>query len=191
MGNRDALLAGAKRCLNEKGYARTTVRDLASAANVSMAAIGYHFGSREALLNTALIAANEEWGETLAKTLQVETPPDASPAERFELIWQRVIEGFPAHRRMWAMTFEAWSQPDLDPDVRAQLAHALELARIGLANLFQGLDDPADDRTRAVGTVHQALLSGVMLQWLLDPDHAPSGADLVRGLREIATDVLP
>jgi hypothetical protein len=39
--------------------------------------------------------------------------------------------------------------------------------------------------------VHQALLSGVMLQWLLDPDHAPSGADLVRGLREIATDVLP
>jgi AcrR family transcriptional regulator len=191
MGNRDALLAGAKRCLNEKGYARTTVRDLASAANVSMAAIGYHFGSREALLNTALIEANEEWGETLAKTLQVETPPDASPAERFELIWQRVIEGFPAHRRMWAMTFEAWSQPDLDPDVRAQLAHALELARIGLANLFQGLDDPADDRTRAVGTVHQALLSGVMLQWLLDPDHAPSGADLVRGLREIATDVLP
>jgi len=191
MGNRDALLAGAKRCLNEKGYARTTVRDLASAANVSMAAIGYHFGSREALLNAALIEANEEWGETLAKTLQVETPPDASPAERFELIWQRVIEGFPAHRRMWAMTFEAWSQPDLDPGVRAQLAHALELARIGLANLFQGLDDPADDRTRAVGTVHQALLSGVMLQWLLDPDHAPSGADLVRGLREIATDVLP
>jgi AcrR family transcriptional regulator len=191
MGNRDALLAGAKRCLNEKGYARTTVRDLASAANVSMAAIGYHFGSREALLNTALIEANEEWGETLAKTLQVETPPDASPAERFELIWQRVIEGFPAHRRMWAMTFEAWSQPDLDPDVRTQLAHALELARIGLANLFQGLDDPADERTRAVGTVHQALLSGVMLQWLLDPDRAPSGADLIRGLREIATDVLP
>jgi AcrR family transcriptional regulator len=190
MGNRDALLAGAKRCLNEKGYARTTVRDLASAANVSMAAIGYHFGSREALLNAALIEANEEWGETLAKTLQVETPPDASPAERFELIWQRVIEGFPAHRRMWAMTFEAWSQPDLDPDVRTQLAHALELARIGLANLFQGLDDPADGRTRAVGTVHQALLSGVMLQWLIDPDRAPSGTDLVRGLRLIATDVL-
>jgi hypothetical protein len=38
--------------------------------------------------------------------------------------------------------------------------------------------------------VHQALLSGVMLQWLIDPDHAPSGADVARGLRLIAADVL-
>jgi AcrR family transcriptional regulator len=189
MGNKEALLAGAKRCLNEKGYARTTVRDLASAANVSMAAIGYHFGSREALLNTALIEANEEWGETLAKVLQVETPASASPAARFELIWHRVIESFDEHRRMWAVSMEACSQPDLDPEVRAQLANALELARLGLANLFQGLDDGSDE-ARAVGTVHQALLSGVMLQWLIDPDRAPSGADLVRGLRLIATDVL-
>jgi AcrR family transcriptional regulator len=189
MGNRDALLAGAKRCLTEKGYARTTVRDLATAANVSMAAIGYHFGSREALLNAALIEANEEWGEALAKTLQVETLPDASPAERFELIWHRVIESFPEHRRMWAMTFEAYSQPDLDENVRAELANALELARHGLANLFQGLDDGGAE-ARAVGTVHQALLSGAMLQWLIDPDHAPSGADLVRGLRLLANDVL-
>lgn len=190
MGNREALLAGAKLCLNEKGYARTTVRDLASAAHVSMAAIGYHFGSREALLNAALIEANEEWGNTLAEVLQAETPPDATPAERFELIWDAVIASFPEHRRMWAMSFEVYSQADLDPDVRAQLAHGLELARFGLANLFQGLDDPADERARAVGTVHQALLSGAMMQWLIDPEHAPSGADLVRGLRCIAEDVL-
>ncbi|MEA5365886.1 TetR family transcriptional regulator [Amycolatopsis sp., V23-08] len=189
MGNKEALLAGAKRCLNEKGYARTSVRDLASAANVSMAAIGYHFGSREALLNTALIEANEEWGETLAKTLQVETPPDATPAERFALIWQRVIESIPEHQRMWAMTFEAYTQPDLDPAVREQLAKALELARFGLANLFQGLDDGSAE-ARAVGTVHQALLSGVVLQWLADPDHAPSGTDLIHGLRLLAKDVL-
>ena len=189
MGNKESLLAGAKRCLYEKGYARTTVRDLASAANVSMAAIGYHFGSREALLNVALIEANEEWGDTLAKTLQVETPPDASPAERFELIWQRVIESFGEHRRMWAVSFEACSQPDLDENVRAQLANAVEQARHGLANLFQGLDDGSAE-ARAAGTVHQALLSGVMLQWLIDPGHAPSGADLVSGLRLIAKDVL-
>lgn len=189
MGNKEALLAGAKRCLDEKGYARTTVRDLASAADVSMAAIGYHFGSREALLNTALIEANEEWGETLAEVLQVETPAGASPAERFELIWRRVLETLDEHRRMWAVSMEACSQPDLDPAVRAQLGNALEQARFGLANLFQGLDDGSDE-ARAVGTVHQALLSGVVLQWLIDPDRAPSGADLVRGLRLIAGDVL-
>ena len=35
MGNREDLLAGAQRCLYEKGYARTTARDIASASGVS------------------------------------------------------------------------------------------------------------------------------------------------------------
>ncbi|MGH3648185.1 MAG: TetR/AcrR family transcriptional regulator, partial [Micromonosporaceae bacterium] len=51
MGNREALLEGAKRCFHEKGYARTTARDIAQASGVSLAAIGYHFGSKEALMN--------------------------------------------------------------------------------------------------------------------------------------------
>lgn len=69
MGNREDLLAGARRCLEEKGYLRTTVRDIATASKVSMAAIGYHFGSREVLLNQALFAAMDEWA----------AGPDGSP----------------------------------------------------------------------------------------------------------------
>jgi AcrR family transcriptional regulator len=42
VGNREQLLEAAKRCLYEKGYSRTTARDIATAANVSLAAIGYH-----------------------------------------------------------------------------------------------------------------------------------------------------
>ena len=45
MGNREALLLGAKCCLLEKGLARTTARDIGGAAGVSLAAIGYHFRS--------------------------------------------------------------------------------------------------------------------------------------------------
>jgi len=56
MGNREDLLAGALECLKTKGWARTTVRDIAAAAGVNHAAIGYHFGSREALLIEASIA---------------------------------------------------------------------------------------------------------------------------------------
>jgi hypothetical protein len=50
ISNRDALLLAAKKCLWEKGYNRTTARDIASAAGVSLAAIGYHFSSKETLL---------------------------------------------------------------------------------------------------------------------------------------------
>ena len=67
MGNREALVEGAKACLLEKGYSRTTARDIATAAGVSLAAIGYHFGSKETLLNEALreLLINE-WATEIA-----------------------------------------------------------------------------------------------------------------------------
>ncbi len=64
------------------------------------------------------------------------------------------------------------------------------IARVGGTNLFRAdlttWAPRCGDEARAVGTVHQALLSGVLLQWLIDPDRA----DLVGGLRLIAEDVL-
>jgi hypothetical protein len=38
-----------------------------------------------------------------------------------------------------------------------------------------------------LGSFHQALLTGVMAQWLIDPDSAPSGHDLAGALRIIMT----
>ncbi len=69
MGNREALIEGAKTCLREKGYTRTTARDIATAAGVSLAAIGYHFGSKDALLNEAMRQALSEWGDELSRTM--------------------------------------------------------------------------------------------------------------------------
>ena len=61
ISHRDQLLEGAIECLRTKGYARTTARDIAHAANGNLASIGYHFGSKEALLNEAITRACDEW----------------------------------------------------------------------------------------------------------------------------------
>ena len=72
MGNREALLTAAKQCLLEKGYNRTTARDIASAAGVSLAAIGYHFSSKDALLTEALLLAFGEWDQDLQQALRTQ-----------------------------------------------------------------------------------------------------------------------
>src|SRR5258707_8772719 len=54
ISHREQLLEGAIECLRTKGYARTTARDIAAAANANLASIGYHFGSTEALVNAAV-----------------------------------------------------------------------------------------------------------------------------------------
>ena len=142
MGNREALLAGAKRCLYEKGYAHTTARDIASASGVSLAAIGYHFGSTEALLKAAMIEAIDEWGQQLQRDLaaDAELYATGSPLQRFAAIWTRVINSLAAHRTLWVATLEIAAQIERAPDVRAYLADALQQGRMGLAQMFQGID---------------------------------------------------
>jgi AcrR family transcriptional regulator len=174
MGNREALIAGAKRCLTEKGYSRTTARDIANASGVSLAAIGYHFGSKDALLQAALFEAMEEWGNELRDAFAADVDPDATPRERFETRWRRVIESFGRHRAFWLMQFEMVVHADHVPELRKILADGVEAGRRGLAELFEA--DPE------LGTVYQVLLSGVLTQWLIDPKTAPSAQELTTSL---------
>ena len=193
MSNRDDLLAAAKRALYEQGYSRTTARDLASAAGVSLAAIGYHFRTKEALLNEALVAAIGDWGDELGLALAADVAPDASPLQRFEAIWAHVIDLFATHRRLWIANFDILSQIDqLPEEVRRALGEAPQHGRRELAALFHGLDPAADEELAlAVGSFYTALLLGVMAQWLGDPAHAPSARDLASALQTIAADVGP
>lgn len=192
MGNREALLAGAKQCLYEKGYARTTARDIASASGVSLAAIGYHFGSVEALLNAAMIEAIDEWGQEIGRALAADAAiaADAPPLERFAAIWTRIIATFETHRQLWVATFEVLAQSERAPEVRRFLADALQQGREGLAMLFQNIDVAADKiKAQIVGSFFQALMSGLVVQWVTDPARAPSGLDLAEALRVVTETV--
>lgn len=184
MGNREDLLAGARRCLEEKGYLRTTVRDIASAARVSMAAIGYHFGSREALLNQALFAAMDEWA---AGSGRLAGQGDTAAA-RLTDTWDRKIADFGAMRWLWIASVEAFVHAQSSPELLAVLAEAQRANRRMVAAGLRGvpLEEVAEEDVRSLGSVHLALLSGVMVQALTDPEQAPTGAEIAQGLRAMA-----
>jgi AcrR family transcriptional regulator len=188
MGNREDLLAGARRCLEEKGWARTTVRDISAAAGVSMAAIGYHFGSREALLNAALVEAMREWGEQIGAAMAA-VDEAATPDERFEALWERLIVSIGEHRTLWLANLEAMVQAEHSPELRDELVAGQREGRRGMAaHLVDGDEaDIAEREVRTVGSVHLALLLGVMAQWLNDPEQAPTGSEVLAGLRALTS----
>ncbi|GAA0723606.1 TetR/AcrR family transcriptional regulator [Dactylosporangium roseum] len=187
MGNRDKLLEGALRCLHEKGFAQTTARDIATAAGVSLAAIGYHFGTTEALLNAALIRAMENWGEELDEALNDERDAALPPAERFVAVWTRVIDSVTANRPLWTTQFELVTQIGHHPERALQWNEAQDEAQFGLAELFHGIDaDGEPELARIVGGLYQALLTGVVVQHIVSPEVAMSGSDLITALREVA-----
>ena len=205
MGHREDLLAGAVRCLREKGYAHTTARDIVAASGTNLASIGYHYGSTKALLNAAVLAAMDEFGEEMARAIGEPDPgpgalesgalePGAleqSALERFERFWTRVIDSFQANSQVWLATFDIFTVAQRDPEVRAAVAEGLEDGRKLWARLLYGVDDADEKKTRAIGSLHQALVSGVLVQWLIDPGRAPSPAELALGLQAIADQVAP
>ncbi len=192
MGHKEKLLAGAKRCLYERGYGRTTARDIVEASGTNLASIGYHFGTKEALLDAAMMEALGDWGRELERILGAEAAEDAGPLERFEGVWAKVIGSFEAHRPALVASFEAFVRAQHSPELRRRIAAGQEEARSWLATLFGKVEgEPHGARARAVGSFHLALLNGLMIQWLVDPERTPSGGDMVEALREILEDVGP
>jgi len=124
MGNREDLLDGAVRCLREKGYARTTARDIAQAAGVSLAAIGYHFGSKDALMNQAMYKAIGEWGDKIEAAF-LSAGATVDPVERFERVFAGIVDTFDEDRELWVASFELIVQLEHIPGAREAFAAML------------------------------------------------------------------
>ena len=185
VGHREQLLEGAKRCLAEKGYLRTTARDIVAASGTNLASIGYHFGSKDALLTQAMLETlgerGDEVGRILAQTNQ------ATPMNRLEAMWAAIIESFQAQRGIWMAGFEVGLIAEQQPELRQHLAAANHLARVGLAALFLGLPaEHIDERTaHTVGSFLLAVIPGLFPQWMIDPGSSLDGLSMAEGLRRI------
>ena len=191
MGNREDLLAGALVCLKTKGWTRTTVRDIAAAAGVNHAAIGYHFGSREALLITAFEQAMDEFGAESERAARAAVSPGAGRREQYEAFWKQVLASYAANRWLWVATLEAAVQAEHSPKLRELMAGSLRQGRTGLAAGLLGMaEDTLDgEAERTIGSVQLALMSGVLVQWLIDPGQAPAERDIVDGVLGLAGQV--
>ena len=187
VGHREQLLAAARRLLETKGYAHITARDLVAESDTNLASIGYHFGSKSALLNAAIESAFEDWAEQLAALVMAD--PDATPIQRGMATWVAALESLPARRPMLQSYIDALAQAQRVPELQAQLAAHYRHARRRVAELVAlSLADgtPADDaRCQAIATFVIAVCDGLSVQWLLDPEHSPSGAELMAGLTTV------
>jgi hypothetical protein len=110
--------------------------------------------------------------------------------QRFEQYWSAVLASFQEYRQVWAATFDLYGVAQQVPEVNDAIARGLQDGRLAWAQLLHGIDPNAEPRkAQAVGSIHQALLTGVLVQWLTDPGRAPTAGDFAAGLRAIAGDI--
>ncbi|MGW1751269.1 TetR/AcrR family transcriptional regulator [Streptomyces sp. NPDC002092] len=193
MGHREDLLEGAKRCLLEKGFLRTTARDIVKESGTNLASIGYHYGSKDALLVQAYVSLIEATGHRFEPggDGEAEKSTPAGSLERFQAVWTNIVEAVGESRAIWMLSFELILQGDRMPEVRRMLVEAEEQGRSGLLPLFNDIPEEAQGKEAidTEGRFYQTLLQGLMVQWLFNPDTATDAAQLTEGLRRVAAGV--
>jgi hypothetical protein len=118
--------------------------------------------------------------------------PDATPLERAGATWAGSLASLPERRPIVQAYIESLAQAMRVPSLRAQLAGHYARARSRVAALVARSLEPAlhggqpdERRCRAVASLVIAACDGLAMQWMLDPDEAPSAEDLVVGLQAV------
>jgi AcrR family transcriptional regulator len=179
-GHRERLLEAAIRCLQEKGYARTTSRDLVAASGTNLASIGYHFGSKEGLLNAAVLEGFQRWLKPLI-ALAAE-PGSATPLERLRRGLEGVTDSMEENRLLVAAALEAWAQLPRSADLRAAMKAGYDdfqrAIGVTVRDAFAEAGVLGEVDAEALATLIIALFDGLLVRWQVEPDDPPTAAHL-------------
>ncbi|MDO3635447.1 TetR/AcrR family transcriptional regulator [Mycolicibacterium arseniciresistens] len=166
--NREQLLAGAMRCLERLPLNRVTAREVADEAGANLASIGYHFGSKDALVTAAVIEGLDRWLEEVQQGLSgLGTAKGSQRLNDVNAIVERTRR---RHAGLVQNFFAAVAMARHDTVVRDQLADGFTRTRPAIARLL-GFGDEGDD----AATLALAMFYGLLIQTELDPASAVSG----------------
>ena len=153
------ILDAARSEFAENGWAGTTIRAVARAADVDPALVYHYFGSKEALLDAATTPP-QKWLDAIAETY-------ATPKAELG-------------RQLLRLSLESWSDEEIGPTLRAialtaahepktreKLRTIVERAMLGVSTL--GTDE--DERLRRSGLIASQLLGLALTRyvWKIEP----------------------
>ncbi|WP_435591586.1 TetR/AcrR family transcriptional regulator [Nocardia sp. bgisy118] len=187
MGNREDLLAGARKAIMERGVAKTTARDIANAAGVSLAAIGYHFGSKDRLITEALAEAlGTGIGDSMAELIE-ETEGRPMP-EAFASMIDGLPAVFAANREGMLASMENLLRVARSPESQRYMADSIRHATTDLAtNLRTTHPRLTQQQAEAIAGLYFALTQGFSVLWMISAEGAlPNGDTLSTAFAALA-----
>lgn len=116
---RASLLAAAKTCLLDVGFANLSTRKVAEAAGVPLSQIHYHFGSKSGMVLALLKAENDRLIDRQRIMYAEDRPLSARWKKAVEFLEEDMASGYV--RLLHEMMAASWSEPELMKDMRSLL----------------------------------------------------------------------
>ncbi|WP_194836721.1 TetR/AcrR family transcriptional regulator [Nocardia sp. XZ_19_369] len=170
MGNREDLLAGARKAVLERGLAKTTARDIAGAAGVSLAAIGYHFGSKDRLVTEAIA---ESVGGGVGDGMEAAIRAGGAGKSLWDALgptWSGLLEVLDSSHEALLLSAENALLIARSPESQEYMAAAIETAFDDLSTTLREVHPELSvEQARAVGTLFFLLFQGLAMTHLIAP----------------------
>jgi len=176
---RDHILDTALRLMSERGAKGTSMRQLAAACDLQVAAIYHYFESKDALL--AAVVAERQYGTRMVEPFPID--PSSPPAERLRALFLHVWNGALDEQAIWRLVLGEGThgEPAVLP-VGRELLDLIGPAATGWIRQF--LPEVTDPEAVGHLMVGQ-LLVGFVRAVFSDDDPATIGADCVSPLIDI------
>ncbi len=190
--HRTRLLHAARTLLSERDYGDISARDLVAASGTNLGSIGYHFGSKEALLNEAIGLALEDWAQAVGEAIRGDAGGGSTVgggigggglAALMAGSMRALLDERDAVRPYYLAFIEALARSARSPELREQLAAHYRRQRDRVAGwILDALGDGAVSRedARHLASMLLATADGMLIQSFVDPDDTPGSRELAR-----------
>ncbi|MET0343791.1 MAG: TetR/AcrR family transcriptional regulator [Polyangiales bacterium] len=183
------LLSAALSLIAERGFRGTSFAMIAQRAGYSPSMVSHRFGSKEGLLFELVKRMVTRWGADVVDT-EVEERTGVAALSTIAAAHRRALEQYPDRvRALYVLLFESLIEA---PDLKREFAGLDQRFREGQQALLAAAGTTAGEGVdlEAQSVLFLAMLRGITLQWLVDPDaldlprvYAALDQLLERGLR--------
>lgn len=166
MTNKELILQTALRLFGEQGYDHTPTSQIAKQAKVSEGLIFRHYGSKTGLL-AAII---QEGMAQIAATMRPYSEPTVGPRHAILQHINLSITAFREHKNFWRLATSIRFQPAVHEAAEALLE---EVNQFIVKNLTENFERMGTAEPQQEALLLFALIDGICLHWLQDPEHYP------------------
>ena len=169
---RKQLVSAVVACISEEGFERTTTRNIAERAGVSIGMLNYYYKSKKELVVEAIRHANRGVQQALAGADAIPFGPG-----RLDFIVKRTLrneysEALPLAFRLAVMAAAA-SDPDLQQEVCSWLEDGRAKFEKSIAAGIQSKMFRADDNARLLSVMLYGAMTGLAVQSAVCPKNLP------------------
>jgi len=170
---REQLFSQALRVFSRKGYASTTLQDIASEAGVTRGAIYWHFKGKAELYNTLI----SEYSERGNRIIQQAAAEGGSLLDILRRVFVRQLQAIETDRELRAMMelhlFKTGLAPELEEGRQLQVAASLAMVEMLAGIMTQGVELGLlrpDVDTKTMARAYLAFQNGLIQLWLAAPE---------------------